>query len=66
MNTRLSGLRMAAVSAMKWTPPNTITSRVGLGRLARQAERIADIVRDVLDLGPLVVVGEDHRVALAR
>ena len=26
MSTRLLGLRMAAVSAMKWTPQNTITS----------------------------------------
>ena len=37
---------------------------VGLGGLPRQAERVADEVRDVLDLGALVVVREDDRVAL--
>src|SRR5207248_5046871 len=36
--------------------------RVGRGRLARKAERVADVVRDVLHLGALVVVGEDHGV----
>ena len=36
------------------------------GRLARKAERVADVVGHVLDLGHLVVVGEDDRVALAR
>jgi hypothetical protein len=39
--------------------------RVGRGRLAREAERVADVVRDVLHLGSLVVVGEDHRVLLS-
>jgi hypothetical protein len=39
---------------------------VGLGRLAREAERVAEVVGDVLDLGQLVVVGEDDRVALLR
>ena len=38
---------------------------VGGGRLAAEAERVADVVGDVLDLGELVVVGEDDRVALA-
>src|SRR4029077_6936259 len=38
---------------------------VGGGRLAREAERVADVVRDVLHLGTLVVVGEDDRVLLA-
>ncbi len=37
---------------------------VGGGRLARQAERVAHEVGHVLDLGHLVVVGEDHGVAL--
>jgi hypothetical protein len=39
--------------------------RVGArgGRLTREAERIADVVGDVLDLRHLVVVREDHRVA---
>ena len=35
------------------------------GGLLRQAERVAGVVRDVLDLGQLVVVREDHGVALA-
>ena len=41
--------------------------RLGLGggRLAREAERVADVVGDVLHLGHLVVVGEDHGAALA-
>ena len=51
---------------MKWTPQKTIVSRVGRGRLAREAERVADVVRDVLHLGALVVVGEDHGVLRAR
>src|SRR6185503_11619258 len=37
----------------------------GGGRLSRQAQRVADEIRDVLHLGHLVVVGEDDRVALA-
>jgi hypothetical protein len=42
--------------------------RLGVGRrrLAGEAERVADVVRDVLHLGPLVVVGEDHGVLLRR
>ena len=39
---------------------------VGGGRLLREPERVADVIGDVLDLGQLVVVGEDHRAALAR
>ena len=35
-----------------------------LGRLS-ELERIADEIREILDLGLLIVVGEDHRVALA-
>jgi len=38
---------------------------VGLGRLARQIEAIADEVRQVLDLGLLVVMGENYGFALA-
>ena len=34
--------------------------RIGRGRLAREPERVADEVRDILNLGNLVVVGEDH------
>ena len=37
---------------------------VGGGGLAREPERVAHEVGDVLDLGQLVVVREDHRVAL--
>ena len=42
--------------------------RLGFGarRLAGEPERVADVVRDVLNLGYLVVVGEDHRIALGR
>ena len=39
---------------------------VGLRRLAREAERIADEIGDVLHFGALVVVRENDRVALAR
>ena len=35
-------------------------------RLLGEAERVSDVVRDVLDLGNLVVVGEDDGVALLR
>ena len=38
---------------------------VGLGGLLGEAERVADVVGHVLDLGPLVVVGQDDGVALA-
>ena len=39
-------------------------SGVGVGRLLGEPERVADEIGDVLHLGPLVVVREDHRVAL--
>ena len=64
-STVFCGERIAAVSAMKWTPQKTITEALGGRRLLREAERVADEVGDVLDLGTLVVVGQDHRVALA-
>ena len=51
---------------MKCTPQNTIVSAVGVRRLLREPERVADVVGHVLDLRQLVVVGEDHRAALAR
>src|SRR5680860_1483524 len=38
----------------------------GLGGLAREPERIAGVVGDVLHLGHLVVVGEGHAVMLAH
>ena len=50
---------------MKCTPQKAITSLGGRGRLLREAERVAHEVGDVLDLGQLVVVGEDHGAALA-
>ena len=37
---------------------------LGGGRLARQPERVADEVGDVLDLRHLIVVREDHSLAL--
>ena len=39
-----------------------ITSAVGGGGLPGEAKRVADVVGDVLDLGALVVVGQDDRV----
>ena len=49
---------------MKWTPQKAIDLGVGGRRLAREPERVAEVVGDVLDLGQLVVVGEDDGVAL--
>ena len=60
------GERIDAVSAMKCTPQKTIVSASVAAAWRREAERVADVVGDVLDLGHLVVVGEDHRVALRR
>ena len=64
-STVLSGQRIDAVSAMKWTPQKAITSSVRGGRLLREAERVADEVGHLLDLRQLVVVGEDDGAALA-
>ena len=64
MSTVLSGARIFAVSAMKWTPAKTITRCVGRGGLTGQAERVSNDVGDVLDLRALVVVREQDRVAL--
>ena len=50
---------------MKCTPQNTIVDASTVGGHPGQAERVADVIGDVLDLGQLVVVGEDHGVALA-
>ena len=49
---------------MKCTPQKAITSLVGGGGLLGEPERVAHVVGDVLDLGHLVVVGEDHGAAL--
>jgi hypothetical protein len=37
---------------------------VGLGRLLREAEGVADVIRDVLDFGHLIIVREDDGVEL--
>ena len=50
---------------MKCTPQNTIVDASTSAAIRDSAERVADVVGDVLDLGQLVVVGEDDRVALA-
>ncbi len=51
---------------MKWHAALDDDVGSGLRRLLRQAERIADEVGDaVVDLGRLVVVRQDDRVALA-
>ena len=63
-STVFSGERIEAVSAMKCTPQNAITSASVRAACCERAERVADEVRDVLDLGQLVVVGEDHGAAL--
>ena len=65
MSTVLSGLSIAAVSAMKWTPQNAMTALSVVAAVARQAQRVAHVVGHVLDLGHLVVVGQDDRVPLA-
>ena len=51
---------------MKCTPQKTITSPSASDGPARQPERVADVVGDVLHLRHLVVVRQDHRVALGR
>ena len=38
--------------------------RAGFGRLLRQAERIADEIRHVLDFRHLIIVGQDDGVEL--
>ena len=63
-STVFSGHRIEAVSAMKCTPQNAITSASEARGLLREAERVADVVGHVLDLGQLVVVGEDDGAAL--
>jgi hypothetical protein len=46
---------------MKATPQNTIS---GWGAAAGEQQRVADVVRHVLDLAALVGVGQDDRPAL--
>ena len=49
---------------MKCTPQNRITLCASFGGDARELEGVAGVVGGVLHLGALVVVGEDHDVAL--
>ena len=49
---------------MKCTPQNRITLRASFCGDARELERVAGVVGGVLHLGALVVVREDHDVAL--
>ena len=56
--TGRSGARIPAVSAMKWTPQKTI-ARASAAPPAGELQRVADEVGGVLDLGALVVVGQD-------
>ena len=64
MSTVFCGLRIAAVSAMKWTPQKTIASASVAAASRERPSESPDEVRDVLYLGHLVVVGEDHRASL--
>ncbi len=51
---------------MKWTPQNAMTALSVAGRPAGQAQRVAHVVGHVLDLGHLIVMGQDDGVALRR
>ena len=51
---------------MKCTPQKAITSAPVCRGLLGEAERVADVVGHVLDLGQLVVVGQDDGVARPR
>ena len=64
-NTVFSGQRIAAVSAMKCTPQKTITSASVLAARLRKPQRIGHEIGDFLHLGALVMMGQDHCVALA-
>ena len=61
-STRLSGLRILAVSAMKWTPQKTMVAVLTLRGRAGQLEAVAGEVGQLLDFAVLVVVGEDGGV----
>ena len=49
---------------MNLTPQNAITSASVAAALRLSSRRIADEIGEVLDFGLLVVMREDHRVAL--
>ena len=63
-STVLSGDRIEAVSAMKWTPQKAITSAPVSAAWRESPSESPTKCGHVLDLGHLVVVGEDHGVAL--
>ncbi len=48
---------------MKWTPQKAITSAVGGLGVIGEAERIPDVVGDILDVAGLIVMGEDDGVS---
>ena len=58
------GERMAAVSAMKWTPRKDDDVGAGAGGFSGQSEGVSDVVGDILDFGAFIVVGENDRVPL--
>ena len=59
-----SGFRILAISAMKCTPQNAMTSALVFCAARARPQRVADVVGEILDLRLLVVVREDDRVAL--
>ena len=61
--TRLQGVPGVAVHWTGIDPAGTRTV-VSVGGCLRQLKRVTNVVGEVLDLGFLVVVREDHRVAL--
>ena len=64
ISTVFPGERIFAVSAMKWTPQKTMTSASVAAASCERPEGVAQEVAHLLDLHPLVVVAEDHRVQL--
>ena len=56
----MSGQRMAAVSAMKWTPQKTMTSAGGLGRGHGQGQGVAQKIGHILNFSRLVIVGQEN------
>ena len=66
MRTFFSGLSSFAVSAMKWTPASTMTSASTFVASRASARLIADEIGDaMIDLRRLIIMRQDHRIALA-
>ena len=63
-STVLAGFSTLADSAMKWTPQKTMVDCGHLLGLDGELQRVAHHVGQPLDLGQLVVVGQDDRVLL--